>query len=678
MVLLYPAPRLLAQHPSFDDSLRIDEVLLEGDSAIENSETLLEQIDTHESPGAIATFLWSIIENMPFAAEPVYFDYEVMRQDAERLAAYLKRNGWISATTRGSYVKADDGESVTVTFRIAAGARSYIDSVDYRNLRGLPRELDSLVREGRDRFLMRGAPFSEDNVQAEIDRVLKHLGENGYPVASCDSVTVERLKSSNNTLVRLWFAHGRQLRVGTITRTIKNSDELNLARKIIDDRLEVHTGEVYSTTKRERSELNLNRLGIFTSVQIQASYPPKHDTVQETVPLDVQLTPKQRHELAPAVLVNSFFNRFNAGAEVSYLVRNIFGGAQTMTARANFLSKVDYPIDSYQGILQLRFDQPYLFSNDNSGSVSIAYIRAYESELYGGNIFQFILGMRQRFTDRVQGSADWTLEQSKYDILATGQSLVSTPFAAFDTTGINYRNSIITFGLERDATNDFYNPTAGLAVRGMVEEAGLFKQLVPSLFAGYQSAEYRKLEGMARIFTDLSHNGTAVLGAKLKLGTIFRYGESAERNIPVPFNRRYYAGGSQSVRGWSARTLAAGGQELATYGGNALLEASLEYRWQLFPRTKPWYFIEPANIWLVFFADAGNLWSEPASIRLSEVAGALGLGLRYNMFFGPIRVDYGMKAYDPRAGARAWFTDRVFGREFLARGILLLGIGHAF
>jgi outer membrane protein assembly factor BamA len=146
----------------------------------------------------------------------------------------------------------------------------------------------------------------------------------------------------------------------------------------------------------------------------------------------------------------------------------------------------------------------------------------------------------------------------------------------------------------------------------------------------------------------------------------------------VPFNRRYYAGGSQSVRGWSGRTLSAGGEAQGPFGGNAIVETSAEFRWQLFPGAKNIYSFEPALVWLVGFIDAGNLWGEPSKIRVDEAAIAMGIGFRYNMFFGPIRIDYGVRAYDPGATERQWFYQRAFRAEVLAKGHIFFGIGHAF
>jgi outer membrane protein assembly factor BamA len=88
-------------------------------------------------------------------------------------------------------------------------------------------------------------------------------------------------------------------------------------------------------------------------------------------------------------------------------------------------------------------------------------------------------------------------------------------------------------------------------------------------------------------------------------------------------------------------------------------------------------------MWLVFFVDAGNVWGKVEDLRLSrfpeQVALAGGIGYRYETFFGPFRIDFGLRLYDPKGEpGRKWFTQRRFWKDVFAPGVLHFGIGHAF
>jgi outer membrane protein assembly factor BamA len=119
------------------------------------------------------------------------------------------------------------------------------------------------------------------------------------------------------------------------------------------------------------------------------------------------------------------------------------------------------------------------------------------------------------------------------------------------------------------------------------------------------------------------------------------------------------------------------------YGGNAIFEGNLEWRWNIFrPIGKIWVIDFPA-MWLVFFVDAGNVWGRAADIRIRDLPGqialAAGIGYRYETFFGPFRIDFGFRLYDPKGEpGRKWFTEHRFWKDVFAPGEFHFGIGHAF
>lgn len=123
----------------------------------------------------------------------------------------------------------------------------------------------------------------------------------------------------------------------------------------------------------------------------------------------------------------------------------------------------------------------------------------------------------------------------------------------------------------------------------------------------------------------------------------------------VPFEKRFFAGGANSVRGWQARTLGPGSfsgkdeKGMARYdlqAGDIHLDLNLEYRW------KVWNFIE-----LAAFTDAGNIWTiydyqlqpfgKMTSQFFREMAWSYGAGVRLDFSVLVLRVDFGIKLYDP-------------------------------
>ena len=85
------------------------------------------------------------------------------------------------------------------------------------------------------------------------------------------------------------------------------------------------------------------------------------------------------------------------------------------------------------------------------------------------------------------------------------------------------------------------------------------------------------------------------------------------------------------------------------------------------------------NIWGVYFIDYGNVWSDITDFKPKQIAVAAGVGLRYDTFFGPFRIDFGIRVYDPTAPPE---TMTVFRRRFWSEtmrdGVFQFGIGQAF
>lgn len=140
-------------------------------------------------------------------------------------------------------------------------------------------------------------------------------------------------------------------------------------------------------------------------------------------------------------------------------------------------------------------------------------------------------------------------------------------------------------------------------------------------------------------------------------GVAIPYGNSSV----VPFEKRFYAGGANSVRGWGVRTLGPGSfatrnsQNSFIYQcGDIRFDASIEFRSKLF------WVIEGAA-----FVDAGNIWTirdyadQPGGVFkfnkfYEQLALAYGVGLRMNFTYFLVRLDMGMKAHDPASGQEHW------------------------
>ncbi len=209
-----------------------------------------------------------------------------------------------------------------------------------------------------------------------------------------------------------------------------------------------------------------------------------------------------------------------------------------------------------------------------------------------------------------------------------------------------------------------------------VVEAGALPALAEQLGSDLPFSQFYKLTLFGRYFSDLTRDRYTILALKSRFGFAKNYflrstPEQGSRDLPVPLNHRFFAGGSGSVRGWRTREL--GAVTDPQLGGNAELEFSVETRTNITRGLGRLWVIEFDNLWAVLFVDVGNIWTDIERIRLSEVALTTGFGFRYDAIFGPFRVDLGVKFYDPIR--REWIFDRKFWKDGTT---LHFGIGHAF
>lgn len=151
----------------------------------------------------------------------------------------------------------------------------------------------------------------------------------------------------------------------------------------------------------------------------------------------------------------------------------------------------------------------------------------------------------------------------------------------------------------------------------------------------------------------------------------------------LPFERAYFSGGANSVRGWSVRTLGPGSMEVtdstsfALQSGDIRLDLNLEYRTKLFWKFELAAYVDAGNVWTRNISDEqGKEGNFDFSRFYKEIAVSYGLGLRLDFDFFLLRLDTGFKAYDPQQkGSRRWAITRP---NFTDNFALHFAVGYPF
>ncbi len=237
---------------------------------------------------------------------------------------------------------------------------------------------------------------------------------------------------------------------------------------------------------------------------------------------------------------------------------------------------------------------------------------------------------------------------------------------------VNSMNSILGLTLIHDNTNDIFNPSKGFYHSITIENAGLLPRIFSLINKNIDYAQYFKFYMPNKFYFDVSGGRrTAIFATYNEIGDIIEYGKG-DNIVPVQSIYKFYSGGSSSLRGWNAKEN--GIVKDPSAGGNFLFEGSFEYRWKMFAAAESFW----KNFWSVYFIDYGNIWDKGQYFKFSEIALAAGLGLRYETFVGPLRIDLGFKLYNPSAPkGDQWLFDNT--KEILkSKFAVQFGLGNAF
>ena len=169
------------------------------------------------------------------------------------------------------------------------------------------------------------------------------------------------------------------------------------------------------------------------------------------------------------------------------------------------------------------------------------------------------------------------------------------------------------------------------------------------------------------------------IATRLIAGAGYAYGNSSA----LPFEKHFYEGGANSLRGWQARTVGPGlapmdkSFVIPNQTGDMRLEANIEYRFDMFWKFAGAVFIDAGNVWTL---QAGNSEDNKEGLFSwntfgKSIAANWGAGLRLDFGFLLLRLDLGLKVHDPARYNRWVRPDLWFKKDGYA---LHFGVGYPF
>lgn len=529
-----------------------------------------------------------------------YFDRRAFEADLKRIEAFYRDRGFPDAQVRSFDVKLNDAQDkVDVTLDISEGEPIRVESIELRGFDVISPDRQRALHDSLP--LLPGHPLDRQLAIASRERALNALRDDGYPYAE---VTL-RDEEAGPRQQRLIF----EAVPGVLAKfgEIDIRGYASVSEHVIRRQLTFEPGDRFTRRDLRESQRKLYGLELFEFANVEPLEEPV--LMNEEVPVRVTVAEGQHRKITTGI---GYGTEEQARARIRWDHLNVFGGAQQAGVEAKW-SSLD------RGV---RFDyrEPYFLSRHLSLNLDTQAWQAaepvYSTRQTGGRIVLRHQSNLQNFwtiglTDEFQHSTidpeallDFTIRD---ELIALGLD---------PTTGVSRGTlSAVVFDISRNTTNNLLNATQGYLLSGHVEQAGKF------LWGSYNfwsaSAEARHFVTFAR---------TATLATRLRAGSIMPSGDS-EAN--VPFYRRFFLGGSSSIRGWG-RFDVSPLTEGFPIGGLTMLEGSSELRVPL-----------RGKLGAVAFFDFGNVWRESRNFDLGDLRYAVGPGLRYQTPIGPARFDVG-------------------------------------
>ena len=514
-----------------------------------------------------------------------------IEEDRERIRLYLARRGYPWSRVEVRVTPEGGGKRASVEFVVSPGPPVKVRSLEVDGLPG------GFALGKKDKAPLReGGIFRQEPLGRYEEMIRRRLLEAGYARAEVDREVT--LADSTGAIVAIDVEPGEiyyfgGVRVDGVTGGIAELSGISM---------DVERGERFHPKVASDARENLSRLNLFSRIRLSTE-----TTAADTLLLVAGLSERRhsRFEIAAG-----YWSDVGASGSLGWRNNNLFGRGRGMGFSVSWsrIRRYGYWTAWYPAILGAR----------TTGRVRAGY-NMFEEDSYEKESPQGAVSLGWNITGRTAAEFEAVVERATYRINTDESDTFVDPDGPIWW---------LSARIDRDGTDDRLNPTSG-TFSWMRIEYGPGGDVTNS---GYLIAE-----GSGTVHIPLVSG--LVLALNAHLGGAAPVAGS-ERLLP---DKRFYAGGSTSHRGFKRRKLGpldSGGLPL---GGRALATGFAELRFPIVWRLNG-----------ALFTDWGSVWRTAEDVSFESMEIAVGPGLRIMTPVGPIRFDVGYRVTDYPAGESEW------------------------
>lgn len=662
---------------------------------------------------------------------PRIYDARVAEETRMQILGAVQNKGYLGAQV--SLEEKIKKNKLDTYYRISSGKPYIISSIDYNVEDYVIRDLlmnDSIhsglkvgerfdvnqLEEERNKItqflLNRGYyRFNKDYITFQADTVngtyridlTMNIGLNNMPNSSETSLHRQYSIRNVNYLMDLDYSLNNGVNLDTMSYggiNILYDKKLFLRPGVIDSHNRIVPGKLYSNRDVMSTYSSLSRLGILKYSNIRFVEHLENDSAY----LDafVSLSKNKNKMLSFQIEGTNSAGDLGAAASVTYTHRNLFKGSETFTIKVRGAYEAVTGLEGYANNnyteygVESSLDFPeFMFPFLTSDFKKRVNAKSEVSIKYNWQI-------RPEF-ERTLASAAWSYRWNsgrranhRLDVLDI--NYIYMPYRS--NTFIEYLNymdevnPLLRYSYEdlfivRLGYTYTYN-SAGVttqqtakkssySIRFNIEESGNliygFSKLIHKKPSDGESFRMGNISFAQYVKTDFDFAKNIMIDDRNSLvfhiatGVAIPYGNSKS----LPFEKLYFSGGANSVRGWSVRSLGpgryhgnSGSLDYVNHTGDIKLDLNVEYRTHLFWKLNGAAFIDAGNVWTLKSRYTDDTGQFAFNRFYKEIAVSYGLGVRFDLDFLILRFDGGMKAINPmESGADRFPVIRPdFSRDF--------------
>jgi len=571
----------------------IKEIRFEGNRGIPSG-TLLRQMSTRKR----GTLHWITGSGK--------YNEEEWRQDQNAIVGYYQKEGYVRMKIAGVDDEWDASGGITKIVRVEEGTRYRLREIRFLgNDHFLRSEFLALMRNKEGMFV--------DYIGLEHDQeaIAAKYRNSGFLDATVEG-TLDFDEGKDTAVARFTFVEGSRYRLGAvIVQGTRLTDPVAVLREN-----PIPSGRYAGEEDLLKFQQSVYGTGLYKSVRLQRVKRPAEGVldivveVEETMFLDLE---------------------FGGGYATDTGVRgSVYAKDRNLDGLGRSLSGLVL-VGQKQQNYQLEMREPYILGNrwKWEGVLTASHLLK-ENPSFSLKKTALIAGINHEILERSTVSL-----QYEYSVDETFDVEPGAIISPEDQGRANI--SSVRALLVLDFRDDPFNPKKGLYASGVGE---LASELLGS------QVDYWSLTGQTSFYLPVVRRNSLALSARA--GVILPYGISSE----VPIQKRFFAGGRTTVRGFEQDTLGPIGADGAPIGGEFQLILNAEMRVPLL-----------YGLLSAAFVDAGSVWMKNPSTYGFDLRETAGLSLRYITPVGPISVDYGWKL-DRRPGESAGEWSFTIGMVF--------------